>query len=100
MEIDVRDSLGGADGADLRRIEGATARTDTVGSADFADREEMAEIGFPPEIDGKAAIAMLCADGRLQRLMEVNAMFRIEFDTLRIHVHKSFVRRCLCRARF
>ena len=43
---------------------------------------------------------MLCTDGRLQRLVEIDAMFRVEFDALRIHVHKSFVWRCLCRARF
>ena len=48
LEIDVRDALRGANGADLRRIEGAAARADTVCAADFADREEMAEVGFPP----------------------------------------------------
>ena len=43
---------------------------------------------------------MLGADGCLQWLVEIDAMFCIEFDALRIHVHKPFVWRRLRRARF
>ena len=48
LEIDVRDALRSADGTDLRGVEGAAAWADTVCSANFADREEMTEVGFPP----------------------------------------------------
>ncbi len=95
LGVDVCDALGGAGGADLRGVEGAAAWSDAMGAGDFADGEEVRDGGFPPEVGGDAAVAVLGADGDFEGLPEVDAVFGVEVDALLVHVLESSVGRVL-----
>ncbi len=70
------DEPGRPGAAHLAGIEGrASGPVDAVGTVDFADRKEMGDFGFPPDIGGQPAIVMLGADPDFERLaFEVDPM--------------------------
>ena len=67
------DVLRGAGGTDHAGVERGAARTaDAVDARGLSGGEQAGDIGAPPEVDGKAAVVMLRAEGDLERLARKN----------------------------